>query len=150
MHVISTLGAGSVKDPHTEKVYEADADGVFRGIPLDFARELVTHHASQWREVTAHEAAQQQARVEQLRNPHLVAPTLADHGSRIEALEEAVKALEAAAKKAPRAPKAETATAAKRAPSKRTAAKKAAAAEPGADQAPEAGAADGETEPAAE
>jgi hypothetical protein len=96
MHVINTAGATSVKNPRTDTVHEARPDGVFEDIPLDFAHELVTRHASQWREASAHEAALHQAQVEKLRNPHLVAPTLADHASRIEALESKVDALLAA------------------------------------------------------
>lgn len=96
MHVINTAGAASVKNPRTDVVHEAGLDGVFTDIPLDFAHELVTRHASQWREASAHEAALRQSQVEKMRNPHLVAPTLADHASRIGELEARVDALLAA------------------------------------------------------
>ncbi len=78
MHVISKVGATSVKNPRTEEVHEADPDGVFRGIPLDFAHELVTRHASQWAEPSAYEAQAREAQLQDLRNPHALPKVVAE------------------------------------------------------------------------
>lgn len=95
MHVINLAGASSVKNPRTEVVHEAGSDGVFRDIPLDFAHELVTRHASHWREESAHEAAQHAAAVEELRNPHVLPKAVADLRGRADTFEARIAALEA-------------------------------------------------------
>lgn len=95
MHVISLAGTTSVKNPRTEQVHEAGPDGVFRDIPLDFAHELVTRHASHWRELSAHEAAKNIAALEELRNPHQLPKAVAELRGRADGFESRIAALEA-------------------------------------------------------
>jgi hypothetical protein len=116
MHVINLAGATSVQD-HDGNMHEANAEGVFTTLPLDFARELVTQHASHWREPSAHEAAQRQAHVEELRNPHVLPGVVAELRDRLARAEVRIDELEAAAKAKP------AASGARKAPAKKTAAK---------------------------
>lgn len=95
MHVINLAGASSVKNPRTDEVHEADADGVFRTIPLDYAHELVTRHTSHWRELSAHEAAKSTAALEELRNPHVIPKVVAELRGRADDFESRIAALEA-------------------------------------------------------
>lgn len=99
MHVINLAGVDSVQNPRTGKLHQAGPAGVFTDLPLDFAHELVTRHASHWREASAHEAAQHQAQVEQLRNPHVLPGVVAELRDRLVAAEARIEALETAAAK---------------------------------------------------
>lgn len=92
MRVISLTSATSVPDQATGESFDAGPDGVF-DLPHEFALYLTTKHASQWRSEGEHESALRSARLEELRNPHLVAPTLLEHAGRIEQLEAKVEAL---------------------------------------------------------
>jgi hypothetical protein len=91
MRVISLTNATSVPGPDGKPI-DAGPDGVF-DLPHEFAVHLTTKHASQWRGESEHEATLHTARLEEMRNPHLVAPTLVDHTNRIQALEAKVEAL---------------------------------------------------------
>lgn len=95
MRVISLVGAEAFTDPDTGDEYTADG-GAF-DLPEALGRELTTHHASLWREQTVHEQQVAAEKLEELRNPHNVAPALADLRDRVEALEATVAALTAAA-----------------------------------------------------
>lgn len=91
MRVISLVGAEAFTDPDTGDEYHVSG-GVF-DLPEALGRELTTHHASLWREQTVHEQRVAAERLEELRNPHNVAPALADLRDRVEALEATVATL---------------------------------------------------------
>lgn len=93
MRVISLVGAEAFTDPADGTEYQAAA-GVF-DLPEPLGRELTTHHASLWRELTFHESQIAQAKLEELRNPHNVAPALADLRDRVTELEATVARLAA-------------------------------------------------------
>lgn len=91
MRVVSLVGAEAFTDPDTGDEYTADA-GVF-DLPEDLGRELTTHHASLWREQTLHEQQIAHEKLEELRNPHNVAPALVELRDRVAALEATVREL---------------------------------------------------------
>jgi hypothetical protein len=91
MRVVSLVGAEAFTDPDSGEEYTV-TDGAF-DFPEPLGRELVTHHASLWREQTLHEQQIAQEKLEELRNPHNVAPALADLRDRVAALEATVEQL---------------------------------------------------------
>jgi uncharacterized membrane protein YccC len=94
MRVVSLVNADAFTDPADGTEYRS-ANGAF-DLPEPLGRELTTHHASLWREQTFHESQIAQEKMEELRNPHNVAPALADLRDRVAALEATVAALAAA------------------------------------------------------
>lgn len=106
MRVISLSGASAVTDQDTGTEHVAGEDGVFE-LPEPFAVHLTTKHASLWRAESGHEAALAAAKVDELRNPHVLPGVVADLRDRLAKAEERIAALEGAKEeaKAPRARK---------------------------------------------
>lgn len=88
MRVVSLVNAETFTDPADGQEYTSTG-GVF-DLPEKLGTELTTHHVSLWREQTAHEAQIATEKLEELRNPHNVAPALADLRDRVAALEAAI------------------------------------------------------------
>ena len=93
MRVISLSGASAVTDQDSGIEHEAGPDGVFE-LPEPFAVHLTTKHASLWRAESQHEASIAAAKLDELRNPHVLPGVVAELRDRLEKAEARIAALE--------------------------------------------------------